>query len=151
MTRPAPAQDPAAGPVAVLGLGEAGSEISRDLVGAGIAVRGYDPVAPVPDGVVAAASEADACTGAGLVLSLTTAHESEVALRAALPGIGPGALYADLNTAAPGLKQRLAEIAAGAGVAFADVAVMSSVPGRGLRVPLLVSGAAAAEVTAAIN
>ena len=137
--------------VAVLGLGEAGSEISRDLVGAGVLVRAYDPVAAAPDGVVVTGSEAEACTGAGLVLSLTTAHESEAALRAALPGVGPGALYADLNTAAPGLKQRLAQIAARAGVAFADVAVMSSVPGRGLRVPLLVSGAAAAEVTAAIN
>jgi 3-hydroxyisobutyrate dehydrogenase-like beta-hydroxyacid dehydrogenase len=147
VTRPASA----AGPVAVLGLGEAGSEISRDLVSAGIPVRGYDPVAPAPDGVVMTDGEADACTGAGLVLSLTTAHESEAALRAALPGVGPGALYADLNTAAPGLKLRLAEIAAQAGVAFADVAVMSSVPGRGLRVPLLVSGAAAAQVTAAIN
>ena len=29
--------------VAVLGLGEAGSTIGRDLVAAGVTVRGYDP------------------------------------------------------------------------------------------------------------
>ena len=39
--------------VAVLGLGEAGSTISRDLVAAGVAVRGYDPAAAAPEGVVA--------------------------------------------------------------------------------------------------
>jgi 3-hydroxyisobutyrate dehydrogenase-like beta-hydroxyacid dehydrogenase len=144
---------PAGGPgtIAVLGLGEAGSTISRDLVSAGVTVRGYDPVATAPDGVVVAGSEAAACAGAGLVISLTTAHESEAALRAALPGVGPGALYADLNTASPGLKQRLAQLALAAGVAFADVAIMAPVPGRGLRTPMLVSGAAASQVTEALN
>ena len=29
--------------IAVLGLGEAGSVIARDLVAAGVVVRGYDP------------------------------------------------------------------------------------------------------------
>ena len=139
------------GTIAVLGLGEAGSTISRDLVGAGVTVRGYDPVATAPDGVVVTGSEAEACAGAGLVISLTTAHESEAALRAALPGVGPDALYADLNTAAPGLKQRLAQLALAAGVAFADVAIMAPVPGRGLRTPMLVSGAAASQVTEALN
>jgi 3-hydroxyisobutyrate dehydrogenase-like beta-hydroxyacid dehydrogenase len=137
--------------VAVLGLGEAGSLISRDLVAAGAAVRGYDPVAPAPDGVAAATSEADACTGASLVISLTTAHESQAAFRAAAPGVAPGALYADLNTASPGLKQRLAADAAAAGVQFADVAIMSIVPGHGIRAPMLVSGPAAEAVAAALN
>jgi 3-hydroxyisobutyrate dehydrogenase-like beta-hydroxyacid dehydrogenase len=37
--------------IAVLGLGEAGSEIARDLVAAGADVRGYDPTVPHVDGV----------------------------------------------------------------------------------------------------
>ena len=37
--------------IAVLGLGEAGSEIARDLVAAGADVRGYDPKAITVDGV----------------------------------------------------------------------------------------------------
>jgi len=114
--------------VAVLGLGEAGSIISRDLLESGVTVRGYDPVAGVPDGVVAAGSDAEACAGADLVLSLTTAHEAEGALRASLPGLRPGAWYADLNTSSADLKLRLAALAQERGIAFADVAMMAPVP-----------------------
>lgn len=137
--------------VAVLGFGEAGSQIGRDLLRAGVVVRGYDPAAPAPDGVVAAASDAQACEGAELILSLTTAHESGNALHQALPGVGAGALFADLNTASSGLKRSLAAHAEAAGVAFADVAMMAPVPGRGLRTPMLVSGVAAAAVVSALN
>jgi len=76
--------------VAVLGLGEAGAIISRDLVASGVTVRGYDPVAGAPDGVVATGSDAEACAGADLVLSLTTAHEAEAALAASLPASSSG-------------------------------------------------------------
>jgi 3-hydroxyisobutyrate dehydrogenase-like beta-hydroxyacid dehydrogenase len=130
---------------AVLGFGEAGAVIAADLVKAGARVRGYDPVAPAPAGVEAAGSEADACRHADLVLSLTTAAEAEFALRQSLEGGGLGGpvVYADANTAAAGLKQRLAAIAADAGISFADIAIMAPVPGRGLGVPLLVSGTGA--------
>jgi 3-hydroxyisobutyrate dehydrogenase-like beta-hydroxyacid dehydrogenase len=137
--------------VGVLGLGEAGSTISRDLLLAGVVVRGYDPATRVPAGVISTGSDAEACDGADLVLSLTTAHESEAALAAALPGLQPSALYADLNTGSAGLKQRLAATAADAGVAFADVAIMSPVPGHGIRAPMLASGVAAAAVAEALN
>ena len=137
--------------VAVRGLGEAGSIISRDLVASGVTVRGYDPVAAAPDGVVAAGSDAEACAGADLVLSLTTAHEAEAAFRASQPGLGPRAWYADLNTSSADLKQRLAALAEHRGIAFADVAMMAPVPGRGLRTPMLASGNAAAEVAAALT
>jgi 3-hydroxyisobutyrate dehydrogenase-like beta-hydroxyacid dehydrogenase len=136
----------------VLGLGEAGGTIARDLAAAGVQVRGYDPAVPAPPGVTAAASDADACQGAGLVLSLTTANEAERALEQALPGLtGTGGaagqtVYADANTASAGLKQGLAATADEAGVLFADVALMASVPGNGLHTPMLVSGPAAEEV-----
>ena len=138
--------------VAVLGLGEAGGTIARDLAAAGVPVRGYDPAVPPPPGVAAAASDADACQGAGLVLSLTTAAEAEKALQQALPGLsgadaGNGVacrtVYADANTASAGLKQDLAATAEQAGVPFADIAIMAPVPGRGLRTPMVVSGPAA--------
>jgi len=137
--------------VGVLGLGEAGSLIGRDLVAAGVTVRGYDPVAEVPDGIVATGSDAEACTGADLVLSLTTAEEAEAAFRASLPGLSRGVLFADLNTSGAELKQRLAATAEQQGVAFADVAMMAPVPGRGIRTPMLVSGDAAAAVAAALT
>jgi 3-hydroxyisobutyrate dehydrogenase-like beta-hydroxyacid dehydrogenase len=137
--------------VAVLGLGEAGGIIGRDLLAAGVTVRGYDPVVAAPPGIVAAGSDAEACAGAGLVLSLTTAHEAEDALRASLPGLAPSVLYADLNTSSAELKQRLAGLAGERGIGFADVAMMAPVPGRGIRTPMLVSGPAAAEVAAVLT
>jgi 3-hydroxyisobutyrate dehydrogenase-like beta-hydroxyacid dehydrogenase len=137
--------------VAVLGLGEAGGAISRDLLAAGVTVRGYDPAVAVPEGVVAAGSDAEACAGADLVLSLTTAHEAEAAFSAAEPGLSAEVLYADLNTSAADLKQRLAAMALQRGIAFADVAMMAPVPGRGIRTPMLVSGEAADPVAAALT
>ncbi len=130
----------------MLGLGEAGREIALGLAAAGARVRGFDPVVPAPAGVGAAADDADACRGADLVLSLTTAGEAETALRQALPGLPARAVYADANTGTAGLKQRLAATAAQAGVAFADIAIMAPVPGRGSGVPMVVSGLAAEAV-----
>ncbi len=128
---------------AVLGLGEAGSEIARDLVAAGADVRGYDPKAISVDGVIARGSEAEAVADADLVLSLNSSHDAMTALENALPALSAGTLWADLNTASPGLKKALAERAAAHDVDVVDVALMSPVPGKGLRTPMLVSGAAA--------
>jgi 3-hydroxyisobutyrate dehydrogenase-like beta-hydroxyacid dehydrogenase len=137
--------------VAVLGLGEAGGRIAADLAAAGARVRGFDPAVPAPPGVEPATGDADACRGADLVLSLTTAGESEQALCQALPGVAPGAVYADANTASAGHKQRLARIAEQAGVPFADIAIMAPVLPRGLRTPMLASGPAAGTVAGLLN
>lgn len=130
--------------VAVLGLGEAGSLVAADLLAAGVRVRGYDPaVDPAEHGVEACQGEADAARGAAVVLSVNSATEAGVALANGLPGVGPDAIWADLNTADRATKERLADAAAKADLAFVDVALMSPVPGRGLGTPMLVSGVAA--------
>jgi 3-hydroxyisobutyrate dehydrogenase-like beta-hydroxyacid dehydrogenase len=128
------------GVIAILGFGEAGSLIARDLVAAGAAVRGFDPKVPPPDGVVGADSDAEAVVGANLVLSLNSAREAVAALNASLDGLEPGAVWADLNTASPAVKRHLADIGAGRGVPVTDIAMMAPVPGKGLRVPMLASG-----------
>jgi 3-hydroxyisobutyrate dehydrogenase-like beta-hydroxyacid dehydrogenase len=131
--------------IAVLGLGEAGSAIAADLSAAGAVVRGFDPqVAAASLGIIECDGDADACRGADVVLSLTTAHEALDALKASLPGLSPDTIYADLNTSSSSLKEVLSSLAGGAGFArFADVALMAPVPGKGLRTPMLVSGPAA--------
>lgn len=124
--------------IAILGLGEAGGALAHDLRAAGATVRGYDPALPGD-----CSSEADAATGADLVLSVNSASAAEDALRAGLAGLRAGAVWADLNTASPGTKRKLAEIAAEHDVPFTDIAMMAPVPGRGLKVPMLASGVAA--------
>ncbi|HEV7188117.1 MAG TPA: DUF1932 domain-containing protein, partial [Blastococcus sp.] len=128
--------------IAVLGLGEAGSLIAHDLVAAGADVRGYDPKDIAVEGVQPRESEAAAVADADVVLSLNSSHDAMTALENALSALRPGTLWADLNTASPGLKVALAERAAPHGVDVVDVALMSPVPGKGLRTPMLASGEA---------
>ena len=90
--------------IALLGLGEAGSEIATDLVAAGADVRGYDPKVDAPPGVAARVDEADAVRDADVVLSANSSHDAVPALVNALPGLGAGTIWADLNTAAPQVK-----------------------------------------------
>ncbi|WP_284741357.1 NAD(P)-dependent oxidoreductase [Amycolatopsis sp. RTGN1] len=139
------------GTIAVLGLGEAGSALARDLVAAGAVVRGYDPAVAAAKGVVATGSEAEAAEGADLVLSVNSSAAAVGALEAGLAGLKTGAAWADLNTASPGTKRKLADIAAGHGVPFTDIAIMAPVPGRGLRVPMLATGVAAETVATTLN
>jgi 3-hydroxyisobutyrate dehydrogenase-like beta-hydroxyacid dehydrogenase len=122
--------------VAVLGLGEAGGRIASDLVAAGCAVRGFDPARQLA-GVDNADSARSAVEGADVVLSVNAAA---VALELAADVAGAlvaGGLYADLNTAAPGLKR---ELAAAVPVRFVDVALVGVVPATGLATRALASG-----------
>jgi 3-hydroxyisobutyrate dehydrogenase-like beta-hydroxyacid dehydrogenase len=158
--------------IAVLGLGEAGSVIARDLVAAGVHVRGYDPAVTAAGPIIDTASEAEAARGAHLVLSVNSAKAAVDAFKAGLAGLRhdkhdkydkydkslrkhesarPDVLWADLNTASPGTKRQLAELAEQAGIPFADVAMMAPVPGRGLRVPMLASGTGAARYAAVLG
>lgn len=141
------------GVIAVLGLGEAGSLIAGDLVTAGAVVRGYDPdpAVHVPPGILETGSEAEAASGAGLVLSVNSAKAAVGAFNAALPALAPGAVWADLNTASPGIKRELAQIGQAHGVPVTDIAMMAPVPGRGLRVPMLASGEGAGNVAAQLR
>jgi len=133
--------------IAVLGLGEAGSEIARDLAAAGADVRGYDPKVPCVSAVASRTSEADAVRDADLVLSVNSGHDAQTALVNALPSLRPGTVWADLNTATPGVKAALVEQLAGRDVPVADVALLAPVPGKGLRTPMLVSGDGAQRYT----
>jgi 3-hydroxyisobutyrate dehydrogenase-like beta-hydroxyacid dehydrogenase len=137
--------------IAVLGLGEAGGAIARDLAAAGAVVRGYDPAVPAPEGITDTGGEAEAATGADLVLSINSAHAAAGALTAGAGGLAGGVVWADLNTASPGLKRKLGATAREHGIRFADVAIMAPVPGRGLRTPMLASGGGAADVSAILG
>lgn len=137
--------------VAVLGLGEAGSLLANDLLAAGVTVRGYDPAVPATGEIVPAGSEAEAAAGADIVLSVNSAKAAVDALRAGASGVGDRAVWTDVNTTSPGIKQQLAAIAAQQGITFTDVAMMAPVPGRGLRVPMLACGDGADRFAAALR
>src|SRR5688572_4760024 len=114
--------------VAVLGLGEAGCRLAADLAAAGIEVRGYDPD---PGRDVPSISRADdptaAAAGSDVVLSVNSARAALDAAADVLPVLRATTIYADLNTATPDLKRQLAALVAGAGVPFADVALLGPI------------------------
>lgn len=130
--------------VAVLGLGEAGSAIARDLVRAGVETRGWDP-APRGNiqGIPLAQNGPAAVEGAHVVLSINVAAVARNVARSVAAALAPTCLFADLNTAPPQLKRDVAAIIEPVGAHFVDVALIAPVPGRGLRTPALVSGSGA--------
>ena len=127
----------------MLGLGEAGSRIASDLAAAGADVRGYDPAGVEPPGVEVVPDTATAIRGCSVVLSVNAAGVALDVARAALPALARGAVYADLNTGSPQLKQELAALADERGTPFADVALLGGVPARGVGTPALASGTGA--------
>jgi 3-hydroxyisobutyrate dehydrogenase-like beta-hydroxyacid dehydrogenase len=127
--------------IAVLGLGEAGSAIAADLAAAGLTVAAWDPKPKhVPPGVTLTATDQAAINQADVVLSVNLASIAVAVARSALPALTEGQVYADLNTASPGVKRAIAEMLRPSGALFADVALLAPVPGRGVRTPALVSG-----------
>jgi 3-hydroxyisobutyrate dehydrogenase-like beta-hydroxyacid dehydrogenase len=135
--------------VAVLGLGEAGSLLARDLVRAGATVRGWDPdfhgdLSEIP----LAESFAAAVTGADIVISVNWATVAADVAREALPFLHAGMLFADHNTAGPVLKEELAAIVAPSGAKFIDVAMMAPVPPLGMKVGMFMAGDGAEELAA---
>jgi 3-hydroxyisobutyrate dehydrogenase-like beta-hydroxyacid dehydrogenase len=126
--------------IAVIGLGEAGSELARDLAAAGASVRGFDPARTAVDGVDLSPTAPDAVRDADVVLSVNAASVAEHVAGSVARALGDGAVFADLNTASPGAKRAVAAVVAPAGARFADVALMAPVAGRGLRTPALASG-----------
>ncbi|HXP94974.1 MAG TPA: DUF1932 domain-containing protein [Candidatus Binatia bacterium] len=135
--------------VAVLGLGEAGSLIARDLVRAGLTVRGWDPdlhgdLSEIP----IAPNHRAAVEGADVVISVNWAIVAEQVARDTVPFLGSGKIFADHNTAGPALKAKLAEIVEPTGAHFVDVAMMSPVPPVGIKVPMFLAGSGAEEYAA---
>ncbi|MFE5007959.1 NAD(P)-binding domain-containing protein [Streptomyces sp. NPDC056696] len=136
--------------VAVLGLGEAGSLYASGFRRNGWAVAGYDPGdVSTPDGVERADSVRAAVHGCDLVLGLTGAKVALAVAREAAPHLASGTVFADMNAAAPQLKREIAQaVQESAGVVFADVSVIGSVPTHRHGTPLVTSGAGAAQVAA---
>jgi len=131
--------------IAVLGVGEAGGALARDLIAKGVQVRGWDPEPRnFPRGLVFAPSNPAAASSADIVLSVNWASVAvEVATEVA-PVLQPQQLYTDLNTAAPQLKRHIATIIERTGASFVDAALMDPVLPKGLGTQVYASGSGAA-------
>lgn len=130
--------------MAVFGLGEAGSLIAQDLARAGVAVTGFDPASvQTPVGVTRVQCAQQAVMGADIIIALTAGTDALQAITQAQDDIARTAVYADFSTNSAAAKTQLADIASRSGFDFVDVALMTVVPGKGLRTPVMVSGTGA--------
>ena len=131
--------------IGVFGLGEAGSVISADIAATGIMTTGYDPAeVNTPAGVVRVDNPAEAVIDADVVIAITGGTDAIEAMEQALEKIPSKALYADFSTNTVLVKQSLAESVTGRGIDFVDVALMGTVPGKGISTSVLASGNGAA-------
>lgn len=144
--------------VALVGYGEVGGIFGAALAKAGARVTAYDILASDPAwlaqareraseaGVALAATNAEAVAGAGLVICAVTAAQTRAAAEEIARSIGQGAFVVDVNSASPQAKRACAEAVDRAGGRYVEVAIMTSVPPHGIRVPMLLGGANAEPV-----
>src|SRR5580700_4554730 len=144
--------------IGFVGFGEAGFHIARGLRGAGIdGIAAFDIHTDTPGrGEIIhrraaetrtrlVASNAALTEAADIVISTVTANQALEAGHQSAPGLGPGQLYADLNSVSPVLKQTIDRVISATGARFVEVAVMAPAPPYGHKVPMLVGGAGGAE------
>ncbi len=102
-------------------------------------------------GLVACDAMAGVCGSSDLLISAVTASSTLAAAQAAARHIRPGAVFLDLNSASPGTKQAAARAIDAAGGRYVEAGVMTSVPPYGIRVPMLLGGACAAELAGVLT
>lgn len=143
---------------AFIGFGELAIGLAPALVENGAEVRAYTRPRAEAAGehileerlararVMRSGSLADALREAGLVISAVPAGESGAVAAAAAPLLAPGSVYVDVAPVLPEEKAARAALVDARGVHYVDVAVLGTVATEGSRVPLLASGAGAAQL-----
>ncbi|HZY17998.1 MAG TPA: DUF1932 domain-containing protein [Ramlibacter sp.] len=101
-------------------------------------------------GVVPQPSMQALCEASELVISAVTASNTLAVAREAAAFLRPGTVFLDLNSASPGTKQQAAALVEARGAHYVEAGVMTSVPPYGIRVPMLLGGARAGELAAAL-
>jgi 3-hydroxyisobutyrate dehydrogenase-like beta-hydroxyacid dehydrogenase len=155
--------DPKRWHVGLIGYGEVGRILAEDLRAQGVNVSAYDLKLDHADsaealrihaqahGVSLADSHADLAAHADFIVSAVTASQTELAALACAAAIRPEVFFLDVNSASPGAKQRAATLIDTAGARYVEGAVMTSIPPYRIKVPLLLGGAAAADLSPLIN
>lgn len=150
--------------IAIIGFGEVGPIFARGFIASGRhEVAAYDILFDDPDaapamrekaraaGVVAASSAAAAAAGAAVVISAVTAAAARDVAAEAAGYLVPGQIFLDINSVAPETKRANATAAERSGARYVEAAVLAPVPPYGLKVPILLGGAAAPELAALLG
>jgi 3-hydroxyisobutyrate dehydrogenase-like beta-hydroxyacid dehydrogenase len=141
--------------VGLVGYGEVGRILAEDLRKQDVKVAAYDIKLRSDQaggvlrdhasmhGVALTTSHADLAAQADFIVSAVTASQAVPVAQACAPAVKPGAWFLDFNSASPGAKQRAAALIDGGGGRYVEGAVMTSIPPKRIKVPLLLGGAGA--------
>lgn len=139
--------------IALIGFGEAGGILGRDLASGGYDVSTFDLLlegepsrsAMLEKAQAAAVRAVDtlelALKGADLVISAVTASSAADVAQNAAPFLQAGQIYLDINSVSPETKRGIAAILEDSPAAFVEAAVMAPVSPQRLKVPMLLGGA----------
>lgn len=136
--------------IGFIGLGNMGAPMAANLVAAGHEVTGFDTVASPPEGVVPAASAAEAAAGAEVVITmLPNGAILKAVADAVIPAMTPGAVLLDCSTVDVASARAVAGAAEAAGLGALDAPVSGGVGGAAAgTLTFMVGGGAAAFATA---
>src|SRR6267143_2566458 len=143
--------------VGLVGYGEVGRILAEDLRRQDVRVAAYDlklgndQAGPLRDhasahGVALAASHLDLAAQADFIVFAVTASQAVAVAQACAPALKRGAWFLDFNSASPGAKRRAADLIDGNGGRYVEGAVMTSIPPKRIKVPLLLGGSGAGEL-----
>jgi 3-hydroxyisobutyrate dehydrogenase-like beta-hydroxyacid dehydrogenase len=141
--------------VGLVGYGEVGRILAEDLRRQDVKVTAYDiklrsdqAGGALRDhasihGVALTASHADLAAQADFIVSAVTASQAVPVAQACAPAVKQGVWFLDFNSASPGAKRRAADLIDSGGGRYVEGAVMTSIPPKRIKVPLLLGGAGA--------
>ncbi len=121
-----------------------------DLKFADAATRAGEQARAEQAGVTAHGSMQALCAASDLIISAVTASNTLAVAREAAPHIRPGGVFLDLNSASAGTKRQAGAVIDAAGGRYVEAGVMTSVPPYGIKVPMLLGGASAAQLAAVL-
>jgi 3-hydroxyisobutyrate dehydrogenase len=116
--------------IGFIGLGNMGAPMAANLVAAGHNVTGFDLTAPLPEGVLPAASGADAARGADVVITMLP--NGDILRRVAaevVPAMEKNAVLLDCSTVDVESARAVAAMAEAAGVHAVDAPVSGGIGG----------------------
>jgi len=135
--------------IGFIGFGEAAASISEGLIEeGGIGVFAYDirPRPEAADGVHMKGSLEELLAATDIVFAAVTSAVALDVAKQAAPYLSGRHLYVDINSVSPATKIEIGDVITGTGARFVEAAVMAGVPGYRHKVPMLLSGEAAAEL-----
>ena len=116
--------------IGFIGLGNMGGPMAANLAREGHSVTGFDLAAPMPEGVSAAASAAEAAAGAEVVITMLPNGAILRAVAAqVIPAMTAGAVLCDCSTVDVESARAVAAEAAAAGIGTLDAPVSGGVGG----------------------